>query len=58
MGSAPSAISLSVMLTVADENVALINQSYYPNIDIRTAISFPQHIAWAMRKNSSELCSR
>ena len=41
--------------TIADENVALINQSYYPNIDIKTAISFPQHIAWAIRKNSYDL---
>ena len=41
--------------TVADENIALINQTYYPNIDIKTAISFPQHIAWAVRKNSPEL---
>lgn len=41
--------------TVADENVALINQTYYPNIDVRTAISFPQRIAWAVRRNSPEL---
>lgn len=38
--------------TVADENVALINQTYYPNIDIKTAVSLPQRIAWAVRKNS------
>jgi len=41
--------------TVADENVALINQTYYSNIDIKTAISFPQRIAWAVRKNSDSL---
>jgi membrane-bound lytic murein transglycosylase F len=41
--------------TVADENVAMINQTYYPNIDIRTPISFKQHIAWAVRRNSPEL---
>ncbi len=41
--------------TVADENVANVNSSYYPNIDVNTAISFPQKIAWAVRKNSPDL---
>ena len=38
--------------TIADENVALSNQTYYANIDVETTISFPQKIAWAIRKNS------
>lgn len=38
--------------TIADENVALNNQTYYSNIDIETPISFPQQIAWAIRKKS------
>ena len=38
--------------TVADEDVGLINATYYPDIDAKTAISFPQNIAWAVRKNS------
>ena len=41
--------------TVADENIALINAGYYPNIDVKTAISFPQQIAWAVRRNAPEL---
>jgi membrane-bound lytic murein transglycosylase F len=41
--------------TVCDENLAMINQIYYSNIDISTAISFPQRIAWAVRKNSPRL---
>lgn len=41
--------------TIADENVALINQTYYPNIDVKTAISLPQRIAWAVRKTSPML---
>lgn len=41
--------------TVADEEVALINQTYFPNIDVYTAISFPQKQAWAVNKNSPEL---
>lgn len=38
--------------TVADENVAMVNQTYFPQIDIKTAISFPQKIAWAVNKKS------
>lgn len=41
--------------TIADENIALINQAYYSNIDVKTAISLPQQIAWAIRKNAPEL---
>jgi membrane-bound lytic murein transglycosylase F len=41
--------------TVCDEHIALVNQKYYPNIDVRTAISFPQNIAWAVRKGSTGL---
>ena len=38
--------------TIADENVAMVNQTYYPQLDINTAISFPQKIAWAVNKRS------
>ncbi len=41
--------------TVADESVALVNAAYYSIIDVQTPISFPQRIAWAVRKNSSDL---
>ncbi len=41
--------------TVSDEHVALVNKTYYPNIDVKTPISFPQNLAWAVRKNSNEL---
>ena len=41
--------------TVCDENVALVNQTYYPNIDVATAISFPQNLAWAVHKGSDQL---
>ena len=41
--------------TVADENIAKMNEKYFDNIDVKTAISFPQKIAWAVRKNSPEL---
>lgn len=39
--------------TVCDENIAKLNQTYYPNLDVKTAISFPQKIAWAVRKEKS-----
>ncbi len=38
--------------TVCDENVALLNQSYYPNLDVSLKISFPQNIAWAVQKDA------
>ncbi len=42
--------------TIADENVALNNQTYYANIDVATHISFPQKISWAVSKDSPDLC--
>jgi membrane-bound lytic murein transglycosylase F len=41
--------------TVCDEHVAMVNQRYYPNIDISTPISFPQKLAWAVKKGSDSL---
>ncbi|PTN05975.1 transglycosylase SLT domain-containing protein [Mangrovibacterium marinum] len=43
-----------INLTVCDENVAKVNQTYFPNLDIATPISFPQNIAWAIHRNSPE----
>lgn len=41
--------------TVADEEVALLNQTYYPSIDVGTSISFPQKQAWAINLHNTEL---
>ncbi len=41
--------------TIADQHVAQINQSFYKNLDVKTPVSFPQRIAWAVRKTSPEL---
>ncbi|MBS2097948.1 MltF family protein [Carboxylicivirga linearis] len=41
--------------TVCDENMARINTNFYDNIDVETAISFPQKIAWAVRPTSNDL---
>jgi membrane-bound lytic murein transglycosylase F len=37
---------------VCDLNIAKITQCYYSNIDVKTEISFPQNIAWAVRPES------
>lgn len=40
--------------TVCDENIATLNKTYYPNLDVSLAISFKQNIAWAVQKGSVE----
>lgn len=41
--------------TVSDENVANVNKSYFPYLDVSTAVSFTQNLAWAVRLGSTEL---
>ncbi|WP_027585910.1 transporter substrate-binding domain-containing protein [Prolixibacter bellariivorans] len=41
--------------TVCDENVGKVNEGYYPNLDVKTPVSFPQYLAWAVRKNAPSL---
>lgn len=41
--------------TIADNNLAAINASYYPILDIEVPISFSQRVGWAVSKNSEEL---
>jgi membrane-bound lytic murein transglycosylase F len=41
--------------TIADENLAKIQASYSPILDISVPVSFPQQIAWVVRKKSPEL---
>ena len=41
--------------TIADENIAQLNLQYYNNLDVKTAVSFSQNIAWAVRKSSPKL---
>jgi len=43
-----------IPLTVNDQMLALVNAAYYPEIDVKTVLSLPQQIAWAMRKNSPQ----
>jgi membrane-bound lytic murein transglycosylase F len=44
--------------TVVDENVAMINKRYYPNIDTELEISVKQRIAFGVRKQSPLLRKR
>jgi len=40
---------------VCDENVGLVNTTYFPQLDVGTAISFPQNVAWAVHPRSDSL---
>ena len=40
--------------TVCDENVAIVNSTYYPDIDVSTPVSLSQNLAWGVRKENSE----
>ena len=44
-----------IKYTIADENLAKINASYYPILNIDVPVSFSQRIAWAVRENSPKL---
>jgi len=41
--------------TIADENTAELNKSFYKNIDVSVPISFSQRIAWGFRRESPNL---
>ena len=44
-----------IKYTIADNNIAEINKSYYSNLDIGTQVSLSQRVAWSVRKDSPEL---
>jgi membrane-bound lytic murein transglycosylase F len=44
-----------IEFTVCDENVAQVNSTYYPDIDVNTPVSFQQNTAWGIRKNNSDV---
>ncbi|MFO7745396.1 MAG: transporter substrate-binding domain-containing protein [Psychroflexus sp.] len=46
-----------IKYTIADENIAFINSSYYPILDIGTSLSLSQRIGWAVRKRDTSLLS-
>ena len=44
--------------TVADQNIALINHTYFDQLDIQTSVSLMQQLAWAVRKSSPQLLEK
>ena len=40
--------------TVCDENVAIVNSTYYPDLDVSTPVSLSQDLAWGVRKENSQ----
>lgn len=41
--------------TVCDEQIAQLNERLYSDLDISTPLSFPQNLAWAVKKGSDSL---
>lgn len=41
--------------TICDEHIARVNKKYFPEIDVKTPISFPQYMAWAVAPGSDSL---
>jgi membrane-bound lytic murein transglycosylase F len=41
--------------TIANKDVALVNKSYFENLDVNTAVGNPQNLHWAVRKNADDL---
>ena len=48
-------VDKKIKYTVADGNLARINASHYPILDVSVPLSFSQRIAWAVRKDSPVL---
>lgn len=41
--------------TIADHTIAQVNAAYYDNIHVNTVVGLPRQVAWAVRKNSTQL---
>lgn len=46
-----------IKYTVSDKDIAKLNKTYYPKININLAISHPQRSSWAVRKSSPKLAA-
>lgn len=44
-----------IEFTISDEYIALVNQRYYPDIDVKTDISYPQNLSWVVQKGEDSL---
>lgn len=47
-----------ISYTVVDEDIALVNATYYDEIDVTFPISVPSKVSWAVRKNAPELLTK
>lgn len=46
-----------IAYTVADNDLARLNKTYYPNLNINLSISFDQRASWAVRKDCPSLAA-
>lgn len=46
-----------ISYTVVDNDLARLNKTYYPNLNIGLSISFDQRSSWAVRKDSPKLAA-
>lgn len=46
-----------IPFTIADNDVARLNKTYYPNLNIQLSVSFDQRSSWAVRKSSVQLAA-
>lgn len=46
-----------IAYTVADNDLARLNRTYYPNLNTALSISFDQRASWAVRKDCPELAA-
>lgn len=46
-----------ISYTVADNDIAQLNTTYYPNLNINLSISFDQRASWAVRKDCPQLAA-
>lgn len=44
-----------IPLTIVDSDIARINKSYFPQLDVSMAVSFPQRSSWAVGRGSQWL---
>ncbi|MEX0882466.1 MAG: transporter substrate-binding domain-containing protein [Cyclobacteriaceae bacterium] len=45
-------VSKEIDYTVVDNDIALVNATYYDNLDVDLEVSQPNPVAWAVRKNA------
>jgi membrane-bound lytic murein transglycosylase F len=48
----------TIKFTIADSNIALLNQRYYPDIRIGIPIQEKESLAWAVRKDDTRMLTR